>query len=92
MASSRSFKGLAASLERNSRICSESMLMIIGLGVLPEEIRSFPVGIRLLRYARNNILFNAFVLEISEKLLLQGWEPFRVNPFRMNPAYGSVGH
>jgi hypothetical protein len=28
--------------------------------------------------------------EVSEKLLLQGWQPFRVNPFRMNPAYGNV--
>ena len=22
---------------------------------------------------------------------MRGWEPFRVNPFRMNPAYGFLG-
>jgi hypothetical protein len=28
----------------------------------------------------------------SEKVVWQGWEPFRVSPFRMNPAYENVSH
>ncbi len=37
--------------------------------------------------------------ENSEKVIwvrihmnLRGWEPFRVNPFRMNPAYAGLSH
>jgi hypothetical protein len=28
--------------------------------------------------------------ETSEKAILRGWEPFRVNPLRMNPAYAGL--
>jgi hypothetical protein len=32
-------------------------------------------------------LFTVLFVKERKKTFLRGWEPFRVNPFRMNPAY-----